>query len=392
MKTDHWESIATWGAMGALAGGSLWFLTRPKKSAALPGLPADQYKPFPGIFPSTLPAEERPFGGNQKGIMIPETPCFPMNGFGAFGLTPDSCPMDPFFGFPHQKDIDVQRVAREAYILDQVKKGNFEANWVPILSVERLNDGLFHMARFWVLGDALKVNGVRVIANARLEQQIADILGARLLTPKIADLIYDQANIKLLPRTIPPTKQIINSQGKKVDIWIPPMNDTRTMITQHQTLDKAIRAAGGDPANLDGKIVSTIGKHWVLDNRLLNYNPDPSKPIDPNRGYTAENYGFHYPFKGTKVISTDGPSETLKGIYMYQTPGWQHNIDHDDYSQNVVLVHDKCRLDDKEYTLSQILVDPELSKFASHQGPLKLLRQPGVEQLPTKFGPPFVVI
>ena len=50
-----------------------------------------------------------------------------------------------------------------------------------------------------VMADALKLGGVRVGAGAGLAQQIADVLGAMLLTPKVLDLMYAARAVTVAP-------------------------------------------------------------------------------------------------------------------------------------------------------------------------------------------------
>jgi hypothetical protein len=58
-----------------------------------------------------------------------------------------------------------------------------------------------------------------------------------------------------------------------------------------------------------------------------------------------------------------------------------HNINHSDYSQNVVLVDNRVIVDGNSMSLSEVLTNPELAPLASHQGVLKVLRQPGVQRI-----------
>ena len=143
---------------------------------------------------------------------------------------------------------------REAYILQQVQAGNFEARWEQITSTIP-----GHTAQFWVMPDALKVEGVRVCVSAELEQKIADILEASLLTPKLADLLHSQAT-----RVIGPLPRQITST-------------TQAMLEQDAAITAAIAKAGGPVSS----IVSTVGKHWVIDKQW-------------QKTSNAINYGWHF--------------------------------------------------------------------------------------------------
>jgi hypothetical protein len=235
---------------------------------------------------------------------------------------------------------------RESYILQQVLAGNYEADWNPIDSVI---DG--HTARFWVMTDALKVDGVRVCVSAELQQQIADRIGASLLTPKLADLLHAQAEVVLgpLPRSI--------------------TSSTQAMLEQDAAITKAIETATGVPDGAKGVIVSTVGKYWCLDKQL---------ETKPNK---AVNYGWHFQgttYKGIKGYPT--ASGEPKGTYVIQQPSTAHNAQHVDYSQVCVLVLKACLLDGQISSLADVLTNPDLAKLASATGPLKVLRQPGVPE------------
>jgi len=232
---------------------------------------------------------------------------------------------------------------REQYILQQVQAGNFEARWSWIVST---HNG--HTAVFIVMADALKVEGVRVNVSARLEQQIADVLNASLLTPKLADLIWAQKAVKLAPMP----RQITAS--------------TPVMVSQSQKLDGAI-------AGQDG-LICTLGKHWVIDKDLLAH---PGK---------AENYGWHFDGANFQGITGEVCASLMKGpngsyVRLIQGRGWAHDMSHVDYSQNCVLVAKQCWVDGVIMNLADLLADPELAPLASHNGVTTVLRQPGVDVL-----------
>lgn len=186
--------------------------------------------------------------------------------------------------------------------------------------------------RFWVFADAAKINGVRINVTAAEAQAIADDIGASLTTPKIEDLIYKHATIK-----IPPF----------------PSDVVKTTASQHSAkIDQALKAQKG--------LISTVGKSWVLSNKL-----SESK---------AMNYGWHTLSK--PASSGPWPSVTLPGVNVFQQPGTAHNPAHEDYSQTLRLVHRKVVVGDKIYDLHHVLKEPGLAELFSHEGALKLVRQP----------------
>ena len=343
MKPFDWKPIVFCGAAGAVGGVVLWALLRPTERSKL-----------------SPPAK----AGLQRNVKLPNDPCgedrYSVSGLAALaGASSCSTNMD-LLGFPSNVD------ERHDYILKKVRNKEYQAVFAPLVS--RANG---HEALFWVFGDALKVDGVRVIVTAALEQKIADSLGMSLLTPKLADLIFQQADMTLQPITRPPNKYLPD----KTPVWNPPMDSTEAMILESRNIDKAIEAAGG----LDGRdqyIVSTVGKHWVIDNDLLKA---------PGR---AENYGFHYWGSKKRIPETDDfpvtaikNASTGEGALMMQPRMKGHNINHSDYSQNVVLVDNRVIVDGNSMSLSEVLTNPELAPLASHQGVLKVLRQPGVQRI-----------
>lgn len=240
---------------------------------------------------------------------------------------------------------------REAQILDAVSQGNFEAQWSEVTSIDGDNTAIFR-----VMSDALKVEGVRVNVSATLEQEIADLLYSSMLTAKLADLIFVQAQIVL-----PPMNRVYTSSSE-------------AMVDQSTKLEEAITTAGWKP----GLIVSTVGKHWILDNNIADGRLLHGTQV-------ACNYGWH--FRGSflgqtwEACATGLWDDQGKVIRVVQGRGTRHNRAHADYSQNCVLVSRTCSVNGAPMDLRDLLQDPALAPLASHQGVLKAVRQPGVKEL-----------
>lgn len=232
---------------------------------------------------------------------------------------------------------------REQFIFDQVVAGNFEAEWTPL---EYTFDGL--TVKLNVMRDALKIDGVRVNVSAVLEQKLADVFDASLLTAQVADIMFTQAKKRIEPQPM----QISTSVA--------------SMLKHSTNVDRAI----GTPN--PGGLVAPVGKHWILDKNVDN---------NPHRACT---YGWH--FVGT----------TMRGIKGYSTassfnqnfpraqnnsviqPNWTgHDMWHTDYSQTCQLVSQVCWVDGVETRFENLLVDSDKSKLVTHAGPLKNTRQPG---------------
>jgi hypothetical protein len=218
--------------------------------------------------------------------------------------------------------------------------GKYEMPWAPLKSTIP-----GHSATFQVSGDALKIAGVRINVSAQLQQQIADALGALLLTPRLLDLLWAERAV-----TLPPSPQPIAATSA-------------AMIAHSARVDALLAKAGGVPK---GGIVQTVGKQWVVSNAL---------EAHPGR---AENMGWHFagPTFGGQAFE---PSPTLPGVRLIQGPGWAHDIHHLDYSQVCCLVHRSCVVDGESRDLADVVRDAALAPLATGpEGVLRILRQPGV--------------
>jgi len=243
---------------------------------------------------------------------------------------------------PATFDLPAQSgTARDQAILTHATSGDLEIAWVPLVVMAS-----GHTVEILVTPDAVKLASVRINVSATVQQQLADYFGALLFTPKVADLHY-------LARaaTIPPQPMPITSS-------------TAAMQQESQKMDSALAAAGGIES---GGILGTVGKHWVIDSALTQHSDK------------AENYGWYMP-AGTKSPWNGVaiyPSVTTKALVIQQ-PSWAHDPSHVDYSQQACFMHRSCKADGQPADLANVLQDPTLSALLSHNGPLTVLRQPGV--------------
>lgn len=232
---------------------------------------------------------------------------------------------------------------REKYIYDRVVAGSFEAAWTDVnYSVAGKSIKLL------VMDDALKMDGVRVNVSAQLQQRIADAFDASLMTAMVADVVYVNA-------------------ARRIDPAPMPISTSVSSMTKHSSnVDARIKAL-----NIDAGLIADPGKHWILDKKL---------ELTPNR---ACNYGWHFvgaSYQGIKgsLAASKFNSLNSKQIRVIQPNATAHDALHSDYSQVCQLVSQTCWVDGAEKRFSELLVDPILSNLVSHQGPLKLTRQPGV--------------
>ncbi len=250
---------------------------------------------------------------------------------------------------------------REDWIFDQVWDGFSDFSFTEIRST--YNN---HTAIFNVFADALRISGVRVSVSAETEQKIADITGCSLLTPKLADLIWMQRSIH-----IPPFPHAVDASSD--------MTSNQWSLDHSKHIDEEISKSGSIG------VISTVGKHWVIDNDL-------SKITNK-----AMNYGWHFVGPNFQGIRGDVTASLLmdeKGTYtrLIQGRGTRHDMHHTDYSQTCVLVSRSCLVDGVESDLFDILSNPELAPLASHQGMMSVFRQPGVPGTSGKLVLPRIVI
>lgn len=233
---------------------------------------------------------------------------------------------------------------REAAIFQAVVDGRMTPSWAVITSNHK-----DWKAEFRVFSDALMLEGVRVNVSAETEQKIADFYGCLLLTPKLADLMWEQATVR-----IPPRPRSITAS-------------TKAMVEHSFDIDKLLQ---GKPT--DG-LIQTVGKHWVIDEVLA------SKP------HRAVNYGWHFEGSSYQGISGEVCASLMKDpktkqyCRLIQGRGTAHDMRHADYSQICQLVARQCTVNGQEWDLEELLRDAEMAPLASHQGKMTVTRQPGVE-------------
>jgi hypothetical protein len=236
---------------------------------------------------------------------------------------------------------------RERFILKLLDQSpeRFSYDWQQIVNTE---NGI--TAKFYVMSDAIKVDGIRINVTADTQQRIADKLNCSLLTAKICDLIWHNASIRVTPKILAIS------------------NTTEAMIRHSQIIDKDLSYV--DHKN---KIISTVGKDWIIDKDL-----DISLMINP-----AVDYGWHIIGDEHSGLKCSQNVSGLKGLggkewKVAQNIGITHNKDYTDYSHTCRLVSRECFINGKTMDLYEVLKDQKLAYLASHTGPLSIVRQPGV--------------
>lgn len=209
------------------------------------------------------------------------------------------------------------------------------------------------------LGTGPTQDGVRLPASAFELQQIADLVNGSLCTPSMLDQIWLQAECRF--------DAVVNSGPPSYGIVA-----TMPILDVHRRIEASIQASGGDDGGT--KLVSCVGKYWVLDDRL--------EEMGMVQGdWAACNYGWH-----ARVAS--GPGMT-PGTQVWQRPGFAHNCRHLDSSQTIRLVWRVCEVsydggaNFEDRYLKEVFDDPDLAKLVSTTGTVSCHRQKGPNPLPT---------
>lgn len=152
---------------------------------------------------------------------------------------------------------------------------------------------------FYIMRDALKIDGVRINVSATGAQQIADVLSALLPTALMTDLAWESAF------QIPPSPQQITAT-------------TKAMIDHSARVDALI-------GSHDDELVADVGKYWILTNKLVQRPPGARLPA----GIVSANYGWH--FKGENFQGLRGEMAVSLRERVIQGVGLAHDRWHTDY-------------------------------------------------------------
>jgi hypothetical protein len=211
-----------------------------------------------------------------------------------------------------------ERKQREELIVAAVAEGAIDPpEWTTIVSNYQ-----GRRAEIQVTTDALTILGVRFDVTAEGAQRIADQLHAILPTPRLLQLIWEQADVRLTPCTLPSDAE---------------MASTTRMIAHSRCVDERIAGRKG--------LIVNVGKHWVLTNRLA------------GKRNLAANYGWF-----------------MKGRRPIQTVGTRHDTAHVDYSQILRLVKPLIKVDGREVDIRQVGRSADLWGLVSDEGPLLVWR------------------
>lgn len=223
---------------------------------------------------------------------------------------------------------------REALIFHEITTGNIPGylkGFVTIKTVQRDAKGHKHRVTLFVKADYLAIGNDQhafiIPMSPVTAQMIADSLHCSLPTPKVVDIIYKHAKLKLEPFNYIPREN---------------RNETPDLFYDHSQVIFALIKASGKPP---GIFVGGIKKDIVISSKLS----------DTSRVKHVIIYGWH---------KLDG--KPIQPVY------GKHLETYVDYSHGVRLISDRVLIDGKAYQYRAILKDTLLHSLLSYEPePLK---------------------
>ncbi len=215
---------------------------------------------------------------------------------------------------------------REAAIETQILQGNlpdFLRSLQGISVTATDSAGTLHTATYFVTPDYLAVGTnddfFRLPMRPQTAQHIAAAASAALITVKMSDDIFAQADLKLPPRPLTIDRE-----------------KAATFYQHHQIIEEQRQAR---PL---GRLTAGVKKDIVLTNRLT------------ERERRVAIYGWHYP-----------EGKPIQPLYL------GHSDAHVDYSHGIRLVSRRMIVDGAPRDYLEILRDPELSRLVSGEGQME---------------------
>ena len=216
---------------------------------------------------------------------------------------------------------------REEEIFKAVASGNipgFLRNTVTLKAGFADTAGITHKVIYEAMPDYISVGSdddfCRVPMNPHTAQRIAALFGASLLTSKLSDNIYENAEVKLAPFNYVPVGNANELVSK--------------FIEHNARIEKQLAEAGGH----HGQLVAGIKKDVIISARIAKL---PGKVVI---------YGWHRP---------DG--KPIQPVYSGHVDWYV------DYSHGIRFINNQIILDGKPVLVTDILKDPLLYKILSDE-------------------------
>lgn len=228
------------------------------------------------------------------------------------------------------RDSSLSLEERETIIFKEIRSGNIPAFYRNLVEIRDsgLIEGQKYTIRYFVLPDFIAIgsddNYFYCPMRPQLAQKIARLLKCSLPTRKMADVIYRNAKVKLIPEPIPPSRAMVTV----------PVFENHNILVQRQ------REASLKQFPL-GHLVGGNKKDVVISNKIHNDKGDLKVVI----------YGWHRP---------DG--KAIQPLYN------GHNTRHVDYSHGTRLIQNKIWVNDKRTSIRKILHSETLNPLLSDEG------------------------
>ncbi|KRS15492.1 hypothetical protein XM52_23935 [Roseovarius indicus] len=224
---------------------------------------------------------------------------------------------------------NVDGVKRDQTVLREILSGNmpgFLRHLAPVNVSGKAADGSNVQITLCVTPDYLALGSdrdyVRVPLGLRAATRIGEEFNMILPTPRMVDMIYRQADLRLSPRPMSPGPQ---------------MTSTNYFMRHNATVEAQRQSAGAAP----GTLISGHKKDVVLTTRLAS-----------NRGRVAI-YGWHQ--------RNGQPIQPLSTV---------HGAGYADYSHGVRLVSRTAFLNGQSVDLRTLMADPRYAGLLSSEGPI----------------------
>lgn len=224
-------------------------------------------------------------------------------------------------------------------------------------------------ATVWVSTDSPRVvtgsDRIREAAGAEAAQTIADLMGARMITPALYERRHAAASVVIDPAVA----SLVKSDG---NIGNTTARDASEYMDRMIQESSRVKAADW--------IVSCVGKGFVIANEITITESTDAKG--------ASNFGW--------IVHVDdtyqsGGKTWWRGIVVYpclvipdhyyiqRHTDLGHGLYQDDYASQPLFVRCDARANGAPCPLDRLLTDPKLCALVTHDGvPLKWVRHPGV--------------
>ncbi len=268
---------------------------------------------------------------------------------------------------------------RSRQIYEAVKAGRSD----PLVFADVSLEWNGHAATVPVLADVLSVFGTRVDVDQFYAQLIADYLGCVVMTRKVADAVWRQAQWKPTPSTYGELNDASFSESLLRGVTVPgtgssvlranlrDMSTTAAMLRHSSRCDVKLHQLGAQDVWSGRDLRANMGKDWLLTGVF--WQPGSNAATCQAGGMSgavrnvdsAVNYGWYQP-------------GGAGGFTVIQGAANCHDLRHTDYSQTLRVMGGKMTVDGSEVNTADVLTDSNLAGLLVDERALPGWRHPGV--------------